>query len=156
MVKAIRKLLVDCFEQWSVLGLLFEIELELKIGLSVQVHDMELLVIHTRDHLGGIRRDPKTEFVKNAVILIIVAKLAFQRLVESDGVQGLVGHLDIPNLDSHIVSDDDLAAIQGALDIRDRRNDFCEKVVGLGRLGFRKRLTIGVADTVLSNVYHFH
>lgn len=67
------------------------------------------------------------KLVEDAVVLVQVAQLASKMVVNRNGLQWPVLHVDVPDLQIEVVARQDVSSIVAELDIRDGRDDFGEE-----------------------------
>ena len=67
------------------------------------------------------------KLVEDAVVLVQVAQLASKMVVDGDGFQWPVLHVDVPDLQVEVVARQDVSSIMAELDIRDGRDDLREE-----------------------------
>lgn len=92
--------------------------------VGVRRVDHEVVVVGTCHDILCIAREDNLEFVEDAVIFIGVAQTRSKMFVDRNGLDGLALHVDVPDLDSEVVTGEDITAIMGESDIRDGRDDF--------------------------------
>mmetsp|Transcript_51447 Transcript_51447/g.129077 ORF Transcript_51447/g.129077 Transcript_51447/m.129077 type:complete len:219 (-) Transcript_51447:624-1280(-) len=78
----------------------------------------------------GISAHMALKLVENAVVLVQVAQLGAQEVVDLDGTYGLALHVHVPDLKRQVVAADNVAPVRAELDVRDGRNNFREKALG--------------------------
>lgn len=75
----------------------------------------------------SIAAEGALKLVKDAVVLVEVAQLVAEMIVDVDGLDGSALHVDVPDLQCEVVTRENVASILAELDIRDRRNNFREE-----------------------------
>ena len=101
----------------------------------------------TSDEVIAVARHGALKLVKDAVVLVEVAELGAEIVVNANGAHRLAFHVHVPELEREIVARNDVAAGRAAkLDVADRRNDLAEERLLRRILGLFKRLGLGVAE----------
>lgn len=67
------------------------------------------------------------KLVKDTIILVQVAKLLTEMIMNVDSLDWFVLHGDIPNLERQVITRQDVSTVFGEFDIRDGRDDFGEE-----------------------------
>jgi hypothetical protein len=75
------------------------------------------------------------KLVKDAVVLVKITQLGPEVVVDVNGLHGLALHIDVPNLQRHIISRENEAPISAEPDIRDGGYDLGEEGFGRRVLG---------------------
>mmetsp|Transcript_68581 Transcript_68581/g.161220 ORF Transcript_68581/g.161220 Transcript_68581/m.161220 type:complete len:236 (+) Transcript_68581:111-818(+) len=101
--------------------------LDAQVVLRVAFVDMELVVVRSRDEARSIAVEVALEFVKNGVVLIEVAKARPKLFMDVDGLDGASLHVDVPELERHVISRQNVSTILRELDVRNGRDDLREK-----------------------------
>jgi hypothetical protein len=99
------------------------------LGVLVRIArvDHEVVVIRACHDILGVAGEGHLEFVKDAVVLVGVAKSRTEVLMDGNGLHGLSLHVDIPDLDGEVVSGKDVTTVVAEADVGDGRNDLGEE-----------------------------
>lgn len=109
-------------------GLLIEAELKLSVDVSLNIDKMEVGIEHTGQDLVGIRAWGNGEFIKDAFVLVELAKLGLDGVVEGDIGNGFAGVCDIPNFNCAKVSCEDILSVGTEGGITDGDDDVSKEV----------------------------
>lgn len=76
------------------------------------------------NHVLSVTAECALKLVKDAVILVEIAELVAQMIVNVDRLDWSALHVDIPDLERQVIARENIASILAEFHIRDRRNDF--------------------------------
>lgn len=94
-------------------SLLVEVKFELRVIFSLAVNNVEAAVEIACDEVIRVAGTADAELVEDALIFVEFAEFALKRFENGDVGDGLVGHVDVPDLDVEEISREDVASILG-------------------------------------------
>lgn len=119
--------------------------------LTKRVADVERVVVGSSEQLRGVVAPAGLELVENGVILVQVAELVEEVIVELDDANGPSLVSDVPDLHGQVVSRNHHTAAGGELDVADGSDQLLEEAANLAILvleGFCLLLAQGSASQV--------
>lgn len=87
------------------------LQYDLRLLARVGGVDHEVVVVTSSHHVLCVARENNLELVENAVILICVTQTRSQVLVDGDRFDGLLFHVDIPDLNSQVIPRHNVATV---------------------------------------------
>lgn len=81
----------------------------------------------SEEHSLSVPAEVTLELVEDAIVLVQVAKLASQVIMDVNRPEWLALHVHVPNLERQVVTSEDIPSVPTEPDIRYRRNDFGEE-----------------------------
>mmetsp|Transcript_53387 Transcript_53387/g.88694 ORF Transcript_53387/g.88694 Transcript_53387/m.88694 type:complete len:244 (+) Transcript_53387:241-972(+) len=108
--------------------------------------DVEHVVVRSSHHSVSVGADLALELVKDAVVLVEIAELGSEVVVDVDDLDGLALHVHVPDLDGEVITGDDVATVAAELAVRDGRDDFREEGARARVLFLLKALCVRVAE----------
>ncbi|KAI3479668.1 hypothetical protein L1887_58289 [Cichorium endivia] len=122
------------------------VRLQHHVGAVVLVKHVEVVVVAARQHLLAIGSPQRLELVKDAVVLVQVAQLGAQMVVDGDRLDRLVVHVDVPDLEREVVARQDVASVAAELDVGYAADDLAEERLGRRILLLLKLLGVRIAQ----------
>jgi hypothetical protein len=91
------------------------------------IANIEGIVVGARQELRGVVAPAELKLVKDGVILVQIAQLGQQVLVELDNLHGILLLADVPNLHGEVVTRCDESTAGRELDVADCRHELLEE-----------------------------
>jgi hypothetical protein len=111
-------------------GVLGEVEFELQVVGAAQVRDVEVVVEQSCQEVVRTRARTNTELVEDAVVLVQLAQLRFQWVVDAHGLHWVARLCHIPNLHTQEIAGENVLAVLAEGHVRNRADDLSEEVSG--------------------------
>eukprot|EP01085_Mycamoeba_gemmipara_P000144 Mycagemm_TRINITY_DN9885_c0_g2::TRINITY_DN9885_c0_g2_i1::g.144::m.144 type:complete len:232 gc:universal TRINITY_DN9885_c0_g2_i1:1157-462(-) len=123
-----------------------------RVVLALWVEQVEVVVVRAGEKVRAVARQAALKLVKDAIVLVQIAELGAEVVVDGDHLHGLALHVHVPHLQRQVVARDDVASVAAKLDVRDRGDDLGEEAL-VGRvLLLLEHLGVLVAESRVAHV----